>query len=86
MMKSPKLQLIEIPSQELELFGTIATPFRSWPGTRTVQITLLEHDSGNGGAALTKLQIRRMISNENWPMAINILEWHYDHVSEVLED
>lgn len=86
MMKSPKLQLIEISSQELELFGTIATLFCSWPGTRTVHITLFEHDSGNGGAALIKLQIGRMISNESWPVAINILEWHYDNVSEVLED
>jgi len=86
MMKSPKLQLIDIPSQELELFGTIATLFRSWPGTRTVQITLFEHDSGNGEAALIKVQIGRMISNESWPVAINIVEWNYDHVSEVLED
>lgn len=86
MAKSPMLQFVDIPTQESQVFAMIGVLFNTWPSSsRTVHVTLFEHDSGNGGASLIKLQIgpqRR--GNKDSPVAIDILEWHYDHVSEEL--
>lgn len=51
-----------------------------------LQVTLFESDFGDDGVPLIKLQIAREPGNENSPVATNILEWNYDHISRVLKD
>lgn len=86
MANNPKLEFVDIPTRELQVFDVVAIFFRTWPGTQTVQVTLYEHDSGRDGALLVKLLISRKRSNKGSYVAIAFLEWHYDHVSEALGD
>ncbi|KAI9236268.1 MAG: hypothetical protein BYD32DRAFT_462683 [Podila humilis] len=83
---SPTLQLIDIPALELHVFGMIADLFNTWTGTEILQVILFEYNSENQGSPLVTLEIGRMTGNQSSPVAIEILEWRYSHISEVLED
>lgn len=85
MARSPKLQMVDIPTREKEIFFMIALLSHTWPRTGIIQVTLYEHNSKGDGMPLVKLQIGRKDDGRSSHIAFNILEWNYDKVSQVLE-
>jgi len=79
LVKYSTLQSVDITTLELQVFEMMASIYRTWPGTRPVQVTMYEH-LRNDGVTIAKLQL------ESSPVAIKGLEWKYDHISEVLDD
>lgn len=78
--------MIDMPTQELQVFAMIKTLCLNWPATRTVQVTLFEHDSASDRAPLVKLQIKRKSRNDFLLEVFKIQEWNYSHVSAVMDD
>lgn len=81
---SPVLELAEIPARESQAIIMMFLLYDTWPSTRFIHITLFEHNSEGDRAPLAKLLIGR--EHKLSPANIDILEWNYSHISEVLED
>lgn len=81
---SPMLELAEIPAREPQAIIMMFLLYDTWPSTRFIHVTLFEHNSEGDRAPLTKLLIGR--EHKLSPADIDILEWNYSHMSEVLED
>ncbi|KAF9305804.1 hypothetical protein BGZ74_008786 [Mortierella antarctica] len=78
------LELAEIPAREPQAIIMMFLLYDTWPSTRFIHVTLFEHNSEGDRAPLAKLLIGR--EHKLSPADIDILEWNYSHMSEVLED
>ncbi|KAG0338184.1 hypothetical protein BG000_004419 [Podila horticola] len=85
LIKSPRLQLVAIPSQDQHVLLMVWFILVNWPRTRNGQVTLSEW-SHCRFAPVVKLQVRRGHGRKNSPVAINILKWNYNNISRALEN
>lgn len=85
-VKSSTLQVVDIPTQELHVFAMINLLRLIWDDTRMLKVTLSESDFEGRRAPLVKLNIGREFGVGKSPVETDVLEWRYDHVSEVLDD